>query len=90
MVGARKRNAFCVVRPPGHHAGVNGMKQGSAGGGLCLFNNVAIGAFHALELCERVAIIDLDAHHGDGTEDIVRYTPHLPHAPPDTAGPFPL
>jgi acetoin utilization deacetylase AcuC-like enzyme len=62
----RNRNAFCVVRPPGHHAGYNGLLDGGRSCGFCIFNSVAAGAFHALEYhnCERVAIIDLDIHHG--------------------------
>jgi len=73
MLG-RNRNAFCVVRPPGHHAGYDGLLQGAKSCGFCIFNSVAAGALHALENhnCERVAIIDLDIHHGNGTEDIVR------------------
>lgn len=61
------QSAFCAVRPPGHHAG----KSFSAG--FCVFNNVAVGAKYALDKCglKRVAIIDFDVHHGDGTQDIV-------------------
>lgn len=74
----RNRNAFCVVRPPGHHAGYNGLLDGGRSCGFCIFNSVAAGAYHALEAhrCERVAIVDLDIHHGNGTEDIVRRYPH--------------
>jgi acetoin utilization deacetylase AcuC-like enzyme len=72
----RNRNAFCVVRPPGHHAGVNGLLDGGESCGFCIFNNVAAGALYAVqeerELCNRCAIVDIDVHHGNGTEEIVR------------------
>eukprot|EP00526_Cylindrotheca_closterium_P002104 CAMPEP_0113658460 /NCGR_PEP_ID=MMETSP0017_2-20120614/31730_1 /TAXON_ID=2856 /ORGANISM="Cylindrotheca closterium" /LENGTH=1113 /DNA_ID=CAMNT_0000572733 /DNA_START=65 /DNA_END=3407 /DNA_ORIENTATION=- /assembly_acc=CAM_ASM_000147 len=72
----RTRNAFCVVRPPGHHAGINGLLDGGESCGFCIFNSVAAGAMHAISderlLCERCAIVDIDAHHGNGTEEIVR------------------
>jgi acetoin utilization deacetylase AcuC-like enzyme len=60
-------NAFCSIRPPGHHA------CRSKAGGFCFFNNVAIAAKYALERhnLKRVAIVDFDVHHGNGTEDIV-------------------
>jgi len=66
VVGGRADSAFCAVRPPGHHA------TRTRAMGFCLFNNVAVGAKHALERhgVERVAIIDFDVHHGNGTEDI--------------------
>ena len=59
-------NAFCAVRPCGHHATYDRSM------GFCIFNNVAVGAVHALEAygLDRVAILDFDVHHGNGTEDI--------------------
>jgi acetoin utilization deacetylase AcuC-like enzyme len=60
------KNAFCAVRPPGHHA------PADLAMGFCLFNNVAVGAFKAREMgiSERIAVIDFDVHHGNGTQDI--------------------
>lgn len=59
-------NAFCAVRPPGHHA------ERARSLGFCFFNNIAVAAAHALEKykLDRVAIVDFDVHHGNGTEDI--------------------
>jgi acetoin utilization deacetylase AcuC-like enzyme len=66
-------NAFCNVRPPGHHA------ERARAMGFCFFNNIAVGAAHALENhgLERVAIVDFDVHHGNGTEDIFRDDPRV-------------
>jgi acetoin utilization deacetylase AcuC-like enzyme len=67
LVASRKaKNAFALVRPPGHHAGVYYAL------GFCLFNNIAIGASHLLNRLgfNRVLIIDIDAHHGNGTQEI--------------------
>ena len=78
LVG-RNRNAFCVVRPPGHHAGVKGLLAGGESCGFCIFNNVAAGALHAISderlMCQRCAIVDIDVHHGNGTEEIVKNSP---------------
>jgi len=60
----RNEPAFAIVRPPGHHAGPD------HGGGFCYFNNIAIAAKYALKRAERVAIVDIDAHHGNGTQEI--------------------
>ncbi len=64
VMAGETTNAFCAVRPPGHHA------EPGRGMGFCLFNNIAIGAAHAraAHKVDRVAIVDFDVHHGNGTQ----------------------
>lgn len=66
VMAGELKNAFCAVRPPGHHA------ERDIAMGFCIFNNVAIGAAEALEMfhLKRVAIFDFDVHHGNGTQHI--------------------
>lgn len=73
VMAGKARNVFCCVRPPGHHAGA------ASAAGFCIFNNIAVGAAHAIAQygIERVAIIDFDVHHGDGTEDIFKNNPKV-------------
>jgi acetoin utilization deacetylase AcuC-like enzyme len=58
------KRAFCLVRPPGHHA------EPDKAMGFCFFNNIAVGVMHALNQyhCEKIAIVDFDVHHGNGTQ----------------------
>ena len=87
---AVERRGFALVRPPGHHA------LRSRGMGFCIFNIAVVMARHALAagIAERVAIVDWDVHHGNGTEDLVRGDPALAYASlhqwplyPGTGGP---
>jgi acetoin utilization deacetylase AcuC-like enzyme len=67
VIAGELPNAFCAVRPPGHHA------RTATAMGFCFLNNVAIGVRHALEVhgLERVAVVDFDVHHGNGTEELL-------------------
>lgn len=71
VMNGKADNAFCCIRPPGHHAGR------ARAAGFCIFNNVAVGVAHAMVQygLKRVAIIDFDVHHGDGSEDIFGNNP---------------
>ncbi|MBL8526576.1 MAG: histone deacetylase family protein [Burkholderiales bacterium] len=73
VLGGTTKTAFCSVRPPGHHA------ERERAMGFCFFNNIAVGAAHALEHhgLKRVCIADFDVHHGNGTEDIFRDDPRV-------------
>ena len=66
VLEGKAANAFCCIRPPGHHA------ERHRAMGFCFFNNVAVGAAHAMNAhgLERVAVVDVDVHHGNGTEDV--------------------
>ncbi len=70
------KNAFCAVRPPGHHA------ESTRAMGFCLFNSVAIGAMHgrARHGLDRVAVVDFDVHHGNGTQHTFEHDPGLFYA----------
>ncbi len=73
VIAGELDNAFCAIRPPGHHA------RPSEAMGFCLFGNVAIAARHALDArgLQRVAIVDFDVHHGNGTEEAFRNDPRV-------------
>lgn len=76
VMAGRARNAFCAIRPPGHHA------EPDKAMGFCLFNNIAVGALHARHAygLPRVAVIDFDVHHGNGTQAAFESDPNLFYA----------
>lgn len=73
VMGGQAGPVFCAVRPPGHHA------EHDRAMGFCLFNNIAVAAAHAMDAhgLTRVAIVDFDVHHGNGTENIFRSDPRV-------------
>ena len=85
VLSGKTRRAFCAVRPPGHHA------TRDAAMGFCLFNNIAVAALHALDKhgLERVAIVDFDVHHGNGTQAIFYNDPRVAYFSSHESGIYP-
>lgn len=85
VLDGRALRVFCAVRPPGHHA------TADAAMGFCLFNNAAIAAAHACDRhgLERVAVIDFDVHHGNGTQAIFETNPKVAYFSTHQTGLFP-
>jgi acetoin utilization deacetylase AcuC-like enzyme len=76
VLAGRFSNAFALVRPPGHHAGADGRALSASSQGFCVFNNVAIAATNLIREhgLKRVMILDIDVHHGNGTQEIFNPT----------------
>ena len=69
--------AFSLMRPPGHHVGVRGKALGAVSMGFCYFNNIAVACMKALKYVDKIAILDIDCHHGNGTQEIFLGNPHV-------------
>jgi len=81
---------FALIRPPGHHAGVSGAALGAPTLGFCIFNNVAIGAKYLLSRgFKKVTILDIDVHHGNGTQEIFWNDPKILHIDVHQEGIYP-
>jgi len=92
ILSNRYSKAFVLARPPGHHVGFKGRALNAPTQGFCLFNNIAIGAKHLLNYgFERIAIVNIDCHHGNGTQEIFYKTPNIlyisMHQDPETLYP---
>lgn len=85
VIKGEDKRVFCAVRPPGHHA------TGQAAMGFCLFNNIAVAAAHARDKhgLERIAIVDFDVHHGNGTQAIFERDPAVQYLSTHQSGLFP-
>ena len=85
VMNGEDRTVFCAVRPPGHHA------TGTTAMGFCLFNNIAVAAAYACDKhgLERVAVIDFDVHHGNGTQDIFYNDPRVAYFSSHESGIYP-
>jgi acetoin utilization deacetylase AcuC-like enzyme len=85
VMAGQVRNAFCAIRPPGHHA------ERDQAMGFCLFNNIAVGALHAREVhgLRRVAVVDIDVHHGNGTQHMFEDDAELFYASTHQESAFP-
>jgi len=70
-IALENEKAFSLMRPPGHHAGRNFL------GGFCYFNNMAIASRKALDFVDKITIVDIDCHHGNGTQDIFLGNPRI-------------
>jgi len=76
-ISLKNEKTFSLMRPPGHHSGKNGLALGSMSLGFCYFNNIAIACKKALKFVKKIAIIDFDCHHGNGTQDIFLGYPNV-------------